>query len=120
MTSEELNMILTASGWIATILGAWFAVATFIAPFFKKVRKLIEALEQFVEDWSGTPAKPGRDEVHGVMERLNRIDGELRNNGGSSLKDAVDRIEARIEKGDQLFIEIQKDIHELKKKSNSR
>ena len=116
MTSEELNMILMASGWIATILGAWFAIATFIAPFIKKVRKLVAALEQFVEDWSGTPAKPGRDEVHGVMERLNLIDGELRNNGGSSLKDAVDRIEARLESGDLAFMEIQKEIHDIKKK----
>jgi hypothetical protein len=116
MTSDELNMILMASGWIATILGAWFAIATFINPFFKKIKKLIAALEQFIEDWAGTPAKPGRGEVHGVMERLNRIDGELRNNGGSSLKDAVDRIEARLESGDFAFIEIQKEIQDIKKK----
>jgi hypothetical protein len=27
------------------------------------------------------------------MERLNRLDGELSNNGGTSVKDAIDRIE---------------------------
>jgi len=27
------------------------------------------------------------------MERLNRLDGELSHNGGSSMKDAIDRIE---------------------------
>jgi chaperonin cofactor prefoldin len=31
------------------------------------------------------------------MERLNAIDGELKNNGGSSVKDAVDRIEIRVD-----------------------
>jgi hypothetical protein len=30
------------------------------------------------------------------MERLNRLDGELSNNGGTSLKDAVDRIETTL------------------------
>jgi hypothetical protein len=27
------------------------------------------------------------------MERLNRLDGELSNNGGTSVKDAIERIE---------------------------
>ncbi len=34
-----------------------------------------------------------RSFVPGVMERLNRLDGELSNNGGSSVKDAIERIE---------------------------
>jgi hypothetical protein len=38
-------------------------------------------------------ASPGRARVPGVMERLNRLDGELSNNGGSSVKDAIERIE---------------------------
>ncbi len=38
------------------------------------------------------PGGPGRDPVPGVMERLNRLDGELSNNGGSSVKDAIERM----------------------------
>jgi hypothetical protein len=50
-------------------------------------------LEKFRRDWEGEEASPGRDKVPGVMERLNRLDGELSNNGGSSMKDAIERIE---------------------------
>ena len=53
----------------------------------------MEWLEKFRRDWEGEPGGPGRDAVPGVMERLNRLDGELSNNGGSSMKDAIDRIE---------------------------
>jgi len=54
---------------------------------------MMEWLEKFRRDWEGEPGGPGRDAVPGVMERLNRLDGELSHNGGSSMKDAIDRIE---------------------------
>jgi len=45
-----------------------------------------------MRDWEGEEATPGRDRVPGVMERLNKLDGELSNNGGSTTKDKVDRL----------------------------
>lgn len=47
---------------------------------------------KFQRDWDGDPAEPGRDRVPGVMERLNTIDGELKRNGGESLKDQVVKV----------------------------
>ena len=82
-----------------------------------------------MDDWAGEEARPGRDRVPGVMERLNEIDGQLKNNGGSSVKDSVDRIETnvneissvqreiknRLEQGDKRFEKIEKRLTDLEK-----
>jgi len=119
MTPTELNMILQVATWIAVVLGAWFAIVKFIAPVWKRILKWTDTWEKFMTDWAGEEARPGRDAVPGVMERLNRIDGELRNNGGSSIKDAVDRIESRLKEGDKEFSKLQKEIQEIKKNTKS-
>ena len=64
-----------------------------------------------MRDWEGEVAEPGRDATPGVMERLNKLDGELSNNGGKSTKDVVDRLlknqellmEAFVEMGERLI-----------------
>ena len=66
-------------------------------------------------DWAGEPARPGRDATPGVMERLNNIDGALKNNGGTSVKDAVDRIEKRLEEGDAKFDHISLRLDQMEK-----
>lgn len=75
-----------------------------------------------MRDWSGEEARPGRSRVPGVMERLNSIDGELKNNGGSSVKDAVDRIENKISTidnrladGDKKFDDLYNEVKSIKK-----
>lgn len=46
-----------------------------------------------MRDWEGTPEEPGRAAVPGIMERMNRMDGELSRNGGyTTVKDRVDRM----------------------------
>ena len=46
-----------------------------------------------MRDWEGEDPTPGRDRVPGVMERLNKMDGELSQNGGyTTVKDRVDRL----------------------------
>ena len=61
---------------------------------------------EFINDWYGTEDKPGVNERlnHGA-ERFEYIEGELKiikeelfNNSGSSLRDAIDRIEAAVAK----------------------
>lgn len=54
----------------------------------------------FLEDWHGTPERPGRPAVPGVMQRLVDLERELGTvrhelfpNSGLSLRDAVDRLE---------------------------
>ena len=84
-----LNYILVAGATASALVSVSFV----IAPFLRKTRSMMTWLEKFRRDWEGEPGGPGRDPVPGVMERLNRLDGELSNNGGSSLKDAIERIE---------------------------
>lgn len=108
---------------IATVGAAVTVIWTLLKPIFKKTKALLESLENFTRDWFGEEGTPGRDAVPGVMERLNRIDGELKHNGGSSMKDSLRRIEkkiaqidARLEEGNTRFANIEKDIEDLQEK----
>jgi hypothetical protein len=84
-----INNILIAGATASAIASVFFV----IAPTVRKTRSMMEWLEKFRRDWEGEEESPGRARVPGVMERLNRLDGELSNNGGSSIKDAIERIE---------------------------
>ncbi|MEU6491078.1 hypothetical protein ABZ890_11870 [Streptomyces sp. NPDC046984] len=66
------------------------------------LRRFVGRIDEFMDDWQGVPARPGVSERPGVMTRLDQIEGwmfrvehELRPNGGSSLRDAVDRVDHR-------------------------
>lgn len=41
------------------------------------VRKLMRRLDNLLEDWNGTEARPGVPRRPGVMERLERIEGDV-------------------------------------------
>jgi DNA repair ATPase RecN len=115
---------------IGTVLATWLLIVKIIVPTRNKVKKALEDLDNFLIDWSGSESRPGRDRVPGVMERLNEIDGQLKNNGGESVKDAVDRIEIhvneihdkvdqvdkRLEEGDSKFDKIEKRLRGLEDK----
>lgn len=91
---------------IMAVLGAGFALHRFFNPLTKTVKDLSGKLDKFFRDWDGTPEEPGRARIPGVMERLNKLDGELSKNGGKSIKDTVERIEKRLEEGNQKFDEL--------------
>lgn len=80
-------------GFVAAAIAVLTLSGLIYRMFLKKViaetRESVTWLRKFQRDWDGEPAGPGRDAVPGVMERLNRIDGELKRNGGESLKDKV-------------------------------
>lgn len=80
-------------GFVAAAIAILTLVGLLHRMFLKKViseaRDSMAWLRKFQRDWDGEPAEAGRDAVPGVMERLNRIDGELKRNGGSTLKDKV-------------------------------
>ncbi len=67
----------------------------------KKVSLLFVTWSKFIRDWEGEEASEGRDAVPGVMERLNKLDGELTHNGGKSIKDVVVRTEQRQDRLEQ-------------------
>ncbi|MFI6861795.1 hypothetical protein ACIBKZ_18165 [Streptomyces sp. NPDC050421] len=65
------------------------------------VRRIVTRVDQFVDDWNGTMPRPGvsgrpgvMSRLDGIEERLGRVEHELHPNSGSSLRDAVDRVEA--------------------------
>jgi len=119
------------AGAIGTVLATWLLFVKIVVPTRNKVKKGLENLDNFLMDWSGTEARPGRGRVPGVMERLNEIDGQLKNNGGSSVKDAVDRIEInvneikdrtdqidlRLKDGDKRFDQIENRLRGLEDKT---
>ena len=84
-----MENILVAGAIASAIVSVSFAIARPL----RAMKSMMTWLEKFRRDWEGEEASPGRSRVPGVMERLNRLDGELSNNGGSSVKDAIERIE---------------------------
>ncbi len=123
-------LLVQVAGALGTVLAAWLLAVKVVLPSVKRVKLWFENWDKFMQDWAGEEARPGRDRVPGVMERLNAIDGELKNNGGTSIKDAVDRIEInvteihdrtdqiklRLEEGDKRFNQIEKRLRGLEDK----
>ena len=87
MTVQDFLAIVAGAIAVLTLLGLVHRMV--VRPVVSEVKETLTWLRKFQRDWDGEPALPGRDAVPGVMERLNRIDGELKRNGGESLKDKV-------------------------------
>jgi hypothetical protein len=78
---------------IGIVAGALISIGVLLSPLYKRVKRFMEWMERFMRDWEGEEAAPGRDRIPGVMERLNKMDGELSQNGGyTTVKDRVDRL----------------------------
>jgi hypothetical protein len=77
---------------LGIVTGALIGLGAFLNPLRKKLQRFMQWMDQFMRDWEGEESAPGRDRVPGVMERLNKLDGELSNNGGKSTKDVVDKL----------------------------
>jgi C4-dicarboxylate-specific signal transduction histidine kinase len=98
--------------WVVTVLAAIVAIFVGIQQFSATARQRrkdvaeqnaerIRQQDQFLRDWAGESYRPGHPATPGVMERLQKIESELRHNGGSSIKDAVKRIENKLTKIDE-------------------
>lgn len=77
---------------LGIVTGALIGLGALLNPFRKKIKRWASWMEMFMRDWEGEEEAPGRDRVPGVMERLNKLDGELSNNGGGTTKDKVDKL----------------------------
>lgn len=84
------------------------AAASAIGYLLNKFLKLFGTWFKFIDDWYGTEEKPGiTQRLNDGQEHFNKIDielatikSELFNNGGSSLRDSIDRIEKAVTKKD--------------------
>lgn len=99
----------TGIAWLDTLLVAAATVAA-LAVLFKPVRGAVRFLHNiatFLEDWFGEPGRPGVPARCGVMERLGRVEDrtmELVTNGGSSMKDALTRVDNRMDAFDSRLL----------------
>lgn len=65
--------------------------------------RLAGRVDEFMDDWSGEPGRPGvpprpgvMERVAGIEDRLTGVEHELYPNSGGSLRDAVDRANERL------------------------
>lgn len=84
---EDITAFSVGAASVLGLMGLVYRM--FLSKPFKEFREFTMWWRKFQRDWDGEPASPGRQAVPGVMERLNRIDGELSRNGGESMKDKV-------------------------------
>ncbi|WP_432063339.1 hypothetical protein [Streptomyces sp. S1] len=87
---------------IAAAVVALGGAATLLFRWSRSLRQFRRRMGQFFDDWFGVEGRPGVPERPGVMQRLNSLEEqaavirhEVRPNSGSSLRDAVDRVDAR-------------------------
>lgn len=111
-----MNTILIWASTIIAVGGAVGVIWKLLNPIVKRTKALLESLSKFVRDWEGESPSAGRDAVPGVMERLNRIDGELKHNGGSSMKDALKRVEKKLQQIDERLDEGNKRFEAIEEK----
>jgi hypothetical protein len=119
MLAQDLLM------WSSVVIAVGGAVGVLykvISPLVRKTKHLLDSLSRFTVDWFGEEEAPGRDKVPGVMERLNNIDGELKHNGGSTMKDALKRVEQtqkkileRLDEGNKRFKHLEEEVALLKR-----
>lgn len=90
----DLTALIPIAGGIGGVIIAGMSVGVAVG---KPLRKLSRQNDEFREDWYGQPARPGREAQPGVMERLGNIEKELHPNGGGTLRDAINRLEKRLD-----------------------
>lgn len=82
---------------LAFIAGAT-AVLTFLSVWVvRPLRRTMQAVDIFIDEWRGVEERPGHDAIPGVPVRLQQIESELKRNGGQSLKDRVFEIDRKID-----------------------
>lgn len=89
-------------GDVPVIGGALLVIAGVVATLIRAV-PFVRRLGHFVDDWFGETGRPGGKPTPGVLERLTaienrlaRVEGQFSPNGGGSLRDAVNRVEAAV------------------------
>ncbi|NDK24626.1 hypothetical protein FSY75_09090 [Streptomyces sp. TR1341] len=97
--NPALDAVLMWGGVITVIAG----VITLLWRVVRASIRLAGRVNEFMDDWSGEPGRPGVHPRPGVMERLagfedrlTRVEHELYPNSGESLRDAVDLANRRL------------------------
>lgn len=98
MSANEFLMMLAATVTAIGVIGVGIHKAT----------KLVKRFIHFLDDYFGEEERPGFEGRPGMQERMRIIEEEIkcisfemRPNHGTSIKDAVSRIESRLEQLEQ-------------------
>lgn len=77
----------------------------------------------FIKDWQGTHPNDGRRETVGVIARLenleeglSKVKAEVSPNSGKSIKDTVNKINSRLQEGNEMFNELSARIDTIEEK----
>jgi hypothetical protein len=89
---------------ILIIIGGATTALASIGFILHKLYHFVQSVTRFMDDWYGTEDYPGVVErlAHGnarfdnIEKEISIVKAELFNNGGSSLRDSIDRIEAAV------------------------
>lgn len=94
--------ILPLAVTVGTVAGAIIGATTVFQRTMRPLRQLLTDLHLLMADFRGSPARPGVRAVPGNLERLQALEdtvaeiaGQLRTNGGGSLRDLVLRVAAQ-------------------------
>lgn len=98
MAFNDGMLAVTVTGTAVATVGAAVAV---VAKGARWMRQRLRKLDRFLEDWFGDPGAPDDDDRKlGMMawrrkvdRRLTAIEGQLRPNGGTTVADAISRID---------------------------
>jgi hypothetical protein len=111
------EVILAWSAAIIAVGGAFGILWKIITPVVVTYKRITSSVDLFMKDWFGEPGDSIHPPVPGMLERMRAVEGELKHNGGSSIKDAVKRIEnklveidARLEEGVKRFENLEEEL----------
>lgn len=101
--SESTGVPVVDAAVIWSVAAAAVASAVVLAwRTLRTVHRVLDRMADLLDDWQGVPDRPGVPGRPGVMvrlraieERLGSVEHELQPNSGRSLRDAVDRVDAR-------------------------
>lgn len=85
---------------IVGVFGATIAALVLLGYAFKITRflvRLLKSTSEFLDDWKGELERPGFPARPGIPERVARIEAQLQTNGGMSLRDQTNRVEAKLD-----------------------
>lgn len=91
------GVVMDGLTWLAGLISVVAVIVGAVWALLRPLKQQADRIEMFWADWNGTPKRPGRSAVPGVMDRLASIDGELQRNGGNSLKDQVYATSAKLD-----------------------
>ncbi|MEO3857703.1 hypothetical protein [Acrocarpospora sp. B8E8] len=94
IAGAESNVILTAAAVVVLLAAAASGLYVLVVKPGRKLSQIADMLGDVRDDWFGVEERPGVPGRQGVMVRLAWIEEQLRENHGTSLRDAVNRTES--------------------------